>query len=119
DRLIPADGPVEHHPLLRIRGGAAHRAAAEADQLGGDEDALGVHAVQDVLEALAFLADAVRRGHRQAVEEPLVRVDGMPADLLDLAHFDVTRSKSVWNNVEPGAGRRRKQDFFATRPGGA
>ena len=37
----------------------AQRRAAEADRLGREQDALGVHAVQDVVEALAFLADAV------------------------------------------------------------
>ena len=45
--------------LLRVGGGARQRAAAEADRLGGDQDALGIHAVQDVFEAPALLADAI------------------------------------------------------------
>src|ERR1043165_5115740 len=62
DRLVLADRAVEHDALLCVRGSAGHREAAEADELGGDEDALRVHAVQDALEALALLADAVLLG---------------------------------------------------------
>src|SRR2546426_2796869 len=39
--------------------------------LGADQDALGVHAVEDVAKALAFLADEVFRGHFQLVDENL------------------------------------------------
>jgi hypothetical protein len=56
---------------------AAQGGAAGADRLGADQDALGVHAVQDVLEAAALLADAVFDGYRQAIEEQLVGVDGL------------------------------------------
>ena len=89
DRLVLADRPVEHHALLRVLGGARHGAAPQPDELRRDQDALGIHAVQDVLEALALLADAIGLGHRQRVEEHLVRVDRVPAHLLDLAHLDV------------------------------
>src|SRR5256885_1824136 len=67
DRLVLADRAVEDDTLFRVGGGAIDRAAPEPDQLGADQDALGIHAVQDVFEALAFFADAVRFGHRQAV----------------------------------------------------
>src|SRR3954465_8974203 len=62
DRLVLSDRPVEHHALLRILRCPLDRAAAEADELGGNQDALRVHAVQDVLEALALLADAIVLG---------------------------------------------------------
>ena len=54
-------------------------------RLRGDQDALGVHAVDDVAEALALLADQVLGGHLQVVEEHLagVVVDH-GVDLLDL-----------------------------------
>jgi hypothetical protein len=42
-----------------------------ADAFGGDQDALGVHAVEDVAEALALLADQVLGRHLQVVEEQL------------------------------------------------
>ena len=51
---------------LRHSGGAGERGAAEPDRFGGDQDALRVHAVQDVVEALAFLADAVLSRHLRA-----------------------------------------------------
>ena len=65
DRLVLADRPAEHDALLGVARGAGQRRAADADRLGRDQDALGVHAVQDVLEALALLADAVLHRHRQ------------------------------------------------------
>ena len=37
--------------------------AAVADALGGDQDPLGVHPVEDVAEALALLADQSVDGH--------------------------------------------------------
>ncbi|MNY23978.1 hypothetical protein D3C86_1576660 [compost metagenome] len=45
--------------------------------------------MQDVLEASALLANAVRRRHHQAVDEQHVRVHGAAAHLVDLAHLDV------------------------------
>ena len=43
-------------------------------RLGGDQAALGVHAVEDVAEALAFLADQGVAGDRHVVEEHLAGV---------------------------------------------
>src|SRR6266436_3599782 len=80
DRLVLTDLPTEDHSLLRVGAGAIERRLAEPDSLGGDQDALGVHAVQDVLEASALLADAVGLGNAQAVDEQHVRIDGMATD---------------------------------------
>ena len=63
DRLVLADRAAEHDALLGVGGGAPKRGAAEADRFGGDQDALGIDAVQDVLEAAALLADAVLVRH--------------------------------------------------------
>ena len=52
DALVLADRPAEHDALAGIARGAGQRGAAEPDRLGGDQDALRVHAVQDVLKAL-------------------------------------------------------------------
>jgi len=51
DRLVLADRPAKDHPLAGIGSGAAER-----DRIG-DQDALRVHAMQDLVEALAFLVD--------------------------------------------------------------
>ena len=59
DRLILPDRPVEDDALLGVGDGALQRGAAQADGFRGDQDALGVESVQDVVETLAFLADAI------------------------------------------------------------
>ena len=51
--------------------------------------------MQDVLEAAPFLADEIRGGDLEAVEEELVRIDALAAHLLDLVHLMRLRSKSV------------------------
>ena len=89
DRLVLADRPVEHDALLGVARGLAQRRAAEADRLRPDQDALGVHAVQDVFEAPALLADAIGDRHRQRVDEQLVGIDRAAAHLGDFAHVDV------------------------------
>ena len=45
--------------------------------------------MEQVLETLALLADAILQRNRQAVDEDLVRVHRRPAHLLDLAHLHV------------------------------
>ena len=62
DRLVLADGAAEHLALLGVVDGAAEREAADADRLGGDQDALRVEAVQDVAKAGALLADQIVPG---------------------------------------------------------
>ena len=89
DRLVLPDRPVEHDALLGVGRGLAQRRAAKPDALGADQDALGIHAVQDVFEALALLADPVGHRHRQRVDEQLVGVDGAPSHLRDFPDIDV------------------------------
>ena len=65
DRLVLADRPAEDDAILGVLRCPLDGGAAEADRLGGNQNALRIHAVQDVVEALAFLADAVLDRHRR------------------------------------------------------
>src|SRR5260370_938478 len=58
DPLVLADRPAEDDALAGVARGAGERGPPEPDRLGSDQDALGVHAMQDVLEPPALLADA-------------------------------------------------------------
>ncbi|MCY1231374.1 hypothetical protein D9M72_438210 [compost metagenome] len=70
--LVLADGAAEDFALADVLGDAVHEPVAVADALGGDQGALGVEAVEDVLETLAFFADQVFLGDFQVFEEQLV-----------------------------------------------
>ena len=70
--LVLANGAAEHDAVLGVLRRALDRRATEPHGLRGDQDTLGVHAVQDVLEALAFLADAILDRNVEAVEEHLI-----------------------------------------------
>src|SRR5918995_3203462 len=63
DRLVLADRPAEHDALLGVLRGAGGGCPADADRLGRDQHALRVEPMQQVVEALAFLADAVFEWH--------------------------------------------------------
>ena len=67
-----------------------------------DQDALGVHAGEDVAEALAFLADQVFRRHAQIVEEHFRRrVVHHGADRVDLHAGALRRRMSTRNTERP------------------
>ena len=70
--LVLADRPLEHHAFTRVPAGALDEPVPVADALGGDQDALRVHAVQDVAETLTLVADQVLGRHFEIVEEHLV-----------------------------------------------
>ena len=112
DALVLADRPAEDDALAGIARGAGERDAAEPDRLGGDQDALRVHPVQDVLEALAFLADAVLERHLEPVDEQHVRIDRVAAHLGDLAHLD---GAAVEVGVEQGHALRRPRRLLDRR----
>ncbi len=69
DALVLADGAVEDDAVLGVRRRFVDEPVAVADAFGGDEDALGVEAVEDVAETFAFLADQVLGGDFQVVDE--------------------------------------------------
>ena len=72
--LVLADGSAEHLSVLGVGTGLSEEPLGVADALGGDQQALGVHAVQDVAEAAALDADQVFRRDFHVVEEDLGRV---------------------------------------------
>ena len=118
DALVLADRPVEHDALVGVLRGARHRAAPQAHALRANQDALRVHAVQDVFEPLAFLADAIFLGHRQSVEEHLVGVHGLAAHFLDLAHLDVFAVEVGIKEREARGSLRQHQDLLGDLRGG-
>src|SRR5919206_2082389 len=61
DALVLADRPAEDLAFPGAAGRTIHEPPSIADALGGDQDPLGVHPVEDVAEALAFLADQAAR----------------------------------------------------------
>src|SRR6185436_5243842 len=88
DRLVLPDRAPEDDPLARVHRRTPERRAADADRLRRDQDALGIHAVQDRAEAVTLGADAVLLGHLEAVDEDHVRVDGVATHLVDRTHLD-------------------------------
>lgn len=117
DALVLADGPAEDVALPRVQGRAPQGREADADGFGGDQDAFGVHAVHDHLEAVVFLADQVRRGDFPVVEEQRVGVDGRAPHLGDLGHLDLRAVEVRVEQAEALAGlgdfvqrRRARQD---------
>src|SRR6185295_1863626 len=87
-RLVLPDRAVEHDAFLRIRCSSRERRAPQAHRFGGDEDALGIETMQQVLEASALLSDAIGDRDLQAVDEDLVGIDRSPPHLRNLARFD-------------------------------
>ncbi len=74
DPLVLADRPVEDHSALGVVRRPLDEPVAVADTFGGDQDALGVHAVENVAEATSLLADQVLCWDLQVVEEEGVGV---------------------------------------------
>ena len=61
--LVHADRAVEDDALVAVLDRLLQRDPPDAERLGGDQHPLGVQAVEDVLEALALLADPVLDRH--------------------------------------------------------
>ena len=57
--LVHADRAVEDNALVAVLDGLLQRDPADAQRLGGDQHPLRVETVEDVLEALALLADSI------------------------------------------------------------
>ena len=95
DALVRADRPAEDDALASRRRRLLDEPAAVADALGGDQDALGVHAVEDVAEALALLADQRVAGTRRSSKKTsvvawliIVLIGGIVSASPRLAHVD-------------------------------
>ena len=74
--------------LLGVGRCARQRQLAQPDRFGRDQNALRVHAVQDVFEATAFFAQAILNRDFKILDEQFVGIDGLAAHLLDLVHLD-------------------------------
>ena len=72
--LIRTDRPAENHAIGRVTRGALDEPPSVADRLGRDQDPLDVPAVDDVAEALPFLADQILGRYLQVLDEDLRRV---------------------------------------------
>ncbi len=126
DRLVLADGPAEHDTLLGVLRGARKGGLADADCLRANQHALGVQPVQEVVEALALLADAILKRHLQAVDEHLVGVDRLAAHLVDLGDLDLGAVEIGVEERQPvrrllalllGRGARDQQHLVGDRGG--
>src|SRR5215510_13409414 len=71
DSLILADRTIEYYSLLGITAGALDEPAAIANAFGGDQNALGVQAIEQITKTLAFFADEIFCGNFNIVKENL------------------------------------------------
>ena len=91
DGLVLSDRAAEDDAFFRVADRFGNRGAADSDRFGGDQDALGIQAVEQAMKAAAFAADQIRRRHFQVVDEQQVGIDGGAAEFLELANFDRRR----------------------------
>src|ERR1700686_3563368 len=89
--LVLSDLTPKDDPLLRIFPRTLDEEATVTDALGGDQDAFGVHPVEDVAKSLAFFTDQILGRHLEVVNEDFVRpvVHHGP----NRANVDCTRSR--------------------------
>lgn len=62
-RLILSDGPAEHDAYFGIGRRALNGHLTEAHGFSGDQNSFRIQAMQNILEAAAFVSDAVSRGN--------------------------------------------------------
>ena len=120
DRLIGADRPPEDDPLARVGHGPVDEPAGVADAFRGDQDPLGVEAVEDVPEAVALFANERIIGQMQVGDEQgigLVVDHGLDGPNLDrragLAQVDQEQAHTLglaWDVLGAGgAGQQQEQ----------
>src|SRR5215203_4106870 len=73
DALVLTDGPPENLTLAGAFCRLLYKPPSVAYALGGDEDALRVHAVQDVAETLSLFTDDALRREPETIEDDLAR----------------------------------------------
>ena len=67
--LILPDGPTEYDPFLGVTRRLGDEPLRIADAFRCNQDALGVHAAQNVAKTLALLADQIFRRNAQIIEK--------------------------------------------------
>lgn len=111
DPLVLPDRSIEYDSLARIGARAVQGGVAETQGFAGEEAALGVHAVEDDFETLAFVADEGVCWDDVIIEEYFVCVDGAAAHFLDLAELEA-RLGFVEVDEEEGEAFGGFADFF-------
>src|ERR1700722_11572978 len=89
DGLVLAYGSIEYHPLPCVARGATQRVLGYSDRTGGDDDTLGVEAVQEVVKPPPLFADSILLGNEQVLDENRIRINGGSAHLRNAPHFDL------------------------------
>src|SRR5262249_442055 len=84
DRLVLSDRAIENDARFRIARCTRHRGVSETDRFRGDQDAFGIHAVKNVFEAAALLAETVFEWDFKIFKKQFVGIDGLAAHLLDI-----------------------------------
>ncbi len=88
DALIFSDRAIEDDAFFGVVRRPRQRQFAETDGFRRNQDTLGIHAVQDVFEAAALLAEAIFHRNLEVFEKKFVGVDDLAAHLLDLMDLD-------------------------------
>ena len=87
--LVLTNRATKYFALIGITCSAFECRATQAHCFTGNQDALRIQAVQDVAEAFAFFSDAVFHGDAQTVNEHLIGVNALAAQLFDFADFNL------------------------------
>src|SRR5882724_3279597 len=73
--LVLSDRTTKHHSVSRVSSGTSQGRAPEANAFAGNEDALRVQAVEQVVKSPAYFADQVFTRDWQVVERHLATRD--------------------------------------------
>lgn len=88
NRLVLADRTIEYDTFPRIARCAAQRILTDPDRFDGDQDSLGIQAMENVGKALAFLSNPVLFGNEQTVDKDGVRIYRLAAHLRNSPYLD-------------------------------
>src|SRR6185312_7870206 len=121
DCLVLADRTIEDDARPGIATGARQREVAKANSFRGNQDALRIHAVQDVFETATLFAKTILDRYLEILEEQFVGIDRLAAHLLDLVHRDaaaieigVEQAQSVGRTLHlfERGGARQQEDLL-------
>src|SRR6185295_14021862 len=72
--LILSDRPAKYDALLGIVRRASDKVLGIPEAFGGDQNAFGIHTINNVLETFALLADQILGGNLEIVDEDFAGV---------------------------------------------
>ena len=102
--LILTDGATENHSLPGICCRATQRVSADANRLSSNQHALGIEAVEDIPESLAFFSNPVFVRDEEVVDKHGIGINRVAAKLVNAANLHF---RSVQIRVEQRHSRRR------------